>query len=359
MTELDELFETLGLKRSSSTSTVLLNGLLVERFVIFFGTNPIGFTYINCSDFDLNNFLEEIFKIAQLERIILHLEKITPELKSILRHKKIGFIDAHGSYYLPLELTSSDTIILNDKKNRLIIREDRTSSMINEFLVGYIFFKNHGVLEKSQMEIGKEINKSAATINFILKNMENERFIAKYTANKYILINPQGFFDKWRMLLNNFQSKFFFGKFSFPVDSHNFSNVNNYYKFKEANSNNALANFSLKYFIELYRSNVSFGGGFIDTAKEGYLQNSNQLNVYIANAKESIFQSPGLVSNKEGEITLYTSPIDLGCENNFVHDSLLCAELINNSNPRLKEAGEIRLKNLMKKIMMNVYEKTN
>src|SRR5690606_426353 len=135
-----------------------------------------------------------------VERVIIFTSHLFQDQMIEFKKKGIGYIDQSGNYYIPLELVSSNREIEDKKKIK------RASSALNEFMIAFLFFKNFGLLEKTQAEVAESIGKSPTTVNFVLKKMEAEGYIVK-TEKGYHLSNLENYFERWKYLLTEYKAK--------------------------------------------------------------------------------------------------------------------------------------------------------
>src|SRR5690606_15085063 len=120
--------------------------------------------------FNFNNGIKDIIALAEYERVIIYTTQLFDEEMKFLKENRIGYIDDQGHFYFPLEIMSSDSYESEEKR-----AITRSPSMLNEFPIGYLFFKSFGLLDQTQADIGEVIGKSAATVNLVLKRMEKEK----------------------------------------------------------------------------------------------------------------------------------------------------------------------------------------
>ena len=321
-----------GLKIREAEQTVLKNGLIANRFKLEVGNKLIPYIAIEVDDFQIldEKILAYIKEYAEFENIVIVSNFLSQDLTLELKEKKIGYMDRFNNIYLPVTLMS-----FSSEKKIL-----RSTSDLNEFLLGYLFFKNNGFLQLTQEDIGSKIKKSATTVNFLLRKMEQEEKIIKFGSNKYAIKNVRSFFDDWRFLLKKFHNKNLKGRYFHPGKESSKSLVD-YHSFRPD-----------------FVKEVSFGGAVIDEMKDGYIRNARSLNIYCpADSFSNVVEQLRLRPDPKGEISIYESPISLADKDGFVHDSLLCAELLNDDNPRIREAGEERLAKLLNKLNSEDYEK--
>lgn len=319
-----------GLKIRDAEATVLKNGLQANRFKLEVGNKLLSYVAIEADESQIldEKILGFIQEYAEFENVLLISNYMSADLIDVLQKKKIGYLDRFNNLYLPFEFIVSGS----EKKVQ------RSTSELNEFLVGYLFFQHNGFLQMTQDEIGKKINKSATTVNFLLKKMEQEEDVIKFGLNGYAIKNPRSFFDRWRHLLRKFQSKNLKGQYSGAEPTKRLIDT---YLFRPD---------SLK--------EVSFGGPLVDELRDGYIVNANTVNVYTpVEYFSKVIEQLNLKPDSKGEIVIYESPMSLMDKDGFVHESLLCAELLNENHPRIREAGEERLEKFLKKLNGENYER--
>ena len=336
---LNQFLDSIGLKKKHSVQSRLRNGIEVERFSIPVGNIPLGFTLIDCSYRELTSeFLEEIKRLSLFDRVVVLLGHSNEKLRGELKENRIGYIDREENFYLPLDISASS----EKELVKVSTREERSTSLVNEFYLGYLFYKSDGFIEKTQSELGKEIKRSASTVNFILKNLEEEEILIKVESNKYAIGNLGRYFDRWKMLVDNFQKKNLVGRFSF----------------KSEKDSSEIAE-AIKHYCKI-NPTVAFGGPFVDFKFGGFLNNAHAINIYMDE-----FFVPELLGNlrlqpdPNGEVSVYHTQVNLSFRDGIVHDSLLAAELLINKDPRINEAGEMRLSKFLKEASKRNYERTS
>ncbi len=326
-----EIQKRTGLKVRDIEATVLRGGFYATRFKLEVGNNLLSFTAIEINDLQASDerVLRFIKEYSEFEHVVVVLNYISTIMIAEFQKNRIGYLDKFNNLYIPLDL-----VVTNLEK-----KVQRSTSELNEFLIGYLFFQHNGFVRMTQEDIGKWINKSASTVNFLLKKMEQEEEIVKFGLNGYALKNTRLFFDKWRHLLKKFQNKNLRGQYS-SLDV----------------TEKIIQNYSS---MEKKWKDICFGGPAIDVLKNGYLRNVQSLNIYVSEEYFSeVIERLHLKPDTKGEITIYQSSVGL-CENRngFVHDSLLCAELLNDKNPRIREAGEERVERFLEKLSRENYER--
>jgi hypothetical protein len=248
---------------------------------------------------------------------------------NFLKENKIGYIDDNGHFYFPLEIISSDSY---DSEEQRVV--GRSSSMLNEFPIGFLFFKNYGLLELTQAEIGELIGKSSATVNIMLKRMVKEKLIVKIEKG-YHLSNIENYFERWRFIISQYKAKTIYGRFKSQLVDNEFKSITNE-KFSEGR--------------------WSLSGPKIETILEdGYLNEAKDLSIFIeSKSQKGLYKDFKLIPSSTGEIALYPSPIDLREKGQMAHEIVISAELLSSNNPRIKEAGQRRFEKYLaqaKKVM--------
>jgi hypothetical protein len=329
----ETIFNKTGLKLQVDDSVVLRNGRRVERAYISLGKSKLAVMLIEVDEsFNLSKGIKDIIQLAEYERIIIHSTHFLKDQMDLLKEKGIGYIDNNGHYYIPLDLVSNESFHSEEKKEKV-----RSSSTLNEFPIGYLFFKNYGLLELTQAEIGNLIGKSAATVNLTLKNMEKENLIVK-TDNGYHLANIETYFERWRFIISQFKVKKEYGRFSSKLDD---------IELKELCSN------------KLDESLWALSGPRVDCIKgDGYLDNAKEMSIFLeTKSQKRLYKNLKLIPNNSGDIVLYPSLLDLRDSGQFAHDIVVSAELMNSSNSRIREAGENRLSKYLSKAKKVVDER--
>jgi hypothetical protein len=332
MDNLKRIAKESGFKIRDAEPAILKNGLLAQRFKLEVGNKLMPFVAVEVDEIQIcdSKIVRYIKEYAEFESIILVSNFLSHEVVSDLKEKRIGFIDRFNNVYIPIEFVSFG----GEKKI------SRSTSELNEFLIGYLFFKKNGFLQLTQEEIGNKIKKSATTVNFLLKKMEQEEEILKFGTNKYAIKNIRKFFDDWRFLLKKFQSKNFKSRYSHPENESNYS-LMNYHMFHP----------------ELIKD-VAFGGPLTDTLRNGYLRNAQSFNLYCTEQSfGTVIEQFHLKPDPNGNIFIYESPIPLNDKDGFVHEAMLCAELLNDDDSRVREAGEERFGKLLSKLNTEDYER--
>jgi hypothetical protein len=274
--------------------------------------------------FDIKSDIRDIIQLSEYERVIIYSSYLNEEQMRFLKEKGIGYIDNENHFYIPLHLISSDSFYSEEKKE-----QTRSSSVLNEFPIGYLFFKNHGLLDLTQAEIGELIGKSAATVNITLKSMEKENLIVKINDG-YHLTNIETYFERWRFILSQYKTK------------------KEYARFKTKLSNDELIDIASN---ELNDGLWALSGPRIDCIKrDGYLDNALEMSIFMeTKSQKSLYKRLGLIPDNRGSVVLYPTRLDLRDRAQFAHDIIISAELMNSSDQRVKEAGEVRFKKYLNK----------
>jgi hypothetical protein len=319
MLEVSELIsQKTGLNFSIADSVVLRTGRKAKRATLKLGSMKLSVMFIEVSK--TFNFLEEfkdILGLSEYERVIIYTSQLLDEEKKFLKEHRIGYIDYLGNFYFPLDIVSGDSA--KTEELRIVAR---SPSALNEFPIGFLFFQNFGLLEITQADIGKQIGKSAATVNLVLKRMEREKLIVK-TDKGYHLANIENYFERWRFITSQYKSKFEHGRFKSQLSDEEFKML-------------------LK--SHLSESKWAFSGPRVETLLgDGYLQEAKELSIFIEmKSQKALFKDLKLVPSNTGEIVVYSSTFDLREKGQVAHEILICAELFNSNNPRIKEAGQRR-----------------
>lgn len=320
-----------GLEFSITESLVLRTGRRVKRAFMKLGSVKLAVMLVEVPEsFYFNDEIKDLVTLAEYERVIVHTSQLFDEEMTFLKEKKIGFIDDLGHFYFPLEIMSSDSSDSEELRSTVT----RSPSTLNEFPIGLLFFRNFGLLEQTQADIGELIGKSAATVNLVLKRMEKEKLIVK-TVKGYHLANIENYFERWRFIISQYKSKSFYGQFK-----------------------SLLGDEELKLFLNSYQpeGKWAISGPRVETIlDDGYLQEAKDLSVFVeTKSQKSLFKDLKLVPTNNGEIMVYPSTLDLREKGQVAHDIVISAELLNSNNPRIKEAGSRRFEKYLaqaKKVM--------
>ncbi len=317
--EVSELIsQKTGLNFSIADSVVLRTGRKAKRASLKLGSMKLSVLFIEVPrNLNVLEEFKDILRISEYERVIIYTSQFHDEEMKFLKEHRIGYIDHLGNFYFPLEIVSSDSA--KSEELRSVIRSPST---LNEFPIGLLFFQNFGLLESTQADIGKQIGKSAATVNLVLKRMEREKLIVKIDKG-YHLANIENYFERWRFITSQYKSKFEQGRFK-----------------------SQLTDEELKILLKshLTESKLAFSGPRVETLLEdGYLQEAKELSIFIEKkSQKALYKDLKLTPSSNGEIVLYSSTFDLREKGQFAHEILICAELFNSNNPRIKEAGQRR-----------------
>jgi len=332
MSEVSELISRkTGLNFSIADSVVLRTGREVKRASVKLGSMKLAVMLIEVPEsFNFKDEIKDIIALAEYERVIVHTSQLFDEEMKYLKEKKIGYIDDLGHFYFPLEIMSSDSMDSEEQRSTIT----RSPSALNEFPIGFLFFRNFGLLEQTQADIGELIGKSAATVNLVLKRMEKDKLIVK-TDKGYHLANIENYFERWRFIISQYKSKFVYGRF------------------KSLLSDEEL---KLLFNSHLPEGKWAISGPRVETLlDDGYLQEAKDLSIFIeTKSQKGLYKDLKLVPSNNGEILLYPSTLDLREKGQIAHDIVISAELFNSNNPRIKEAGERRFEKYLvqaKKVM--------
>lgn len=319
MMEISDLInKQTGLNFSISDSVILRTGREAKRAYLKLGNMKLAIMLIEISEsFNLKSEIRDLVQLAEYERVIIYTTHLLQDQMKTLKESRIGYIDRHGHFYLPLDVVSSESYQSEEKREIA-----RSSSILNEFPIGFLFFKNFGLLDLTQAEIGELIGKSAATVNLVLKQMEKEGLVVKIEAG-YHLANLENYFDRWRFIVSQFKTK------------------NEFARYKTNLSDSELREFL---FNRLSEAKWALSGARIESLLEdGYLEHAEEFSVFIeTKSQKGLMKDLKLIPSPKGEVTLYPSFIDLRDKGQFAHEIVICAELFNSNNPRIREAGERR-----------------
>lgn len=319
-----------GLKFSISDSVILRTGREAKRAYLKLGNMKLAVMLIEVPEsFNLKNEIRDLIQLAEYERVIIYTSHLLQDQMKALKESRIGYIDDHGHFYFPLDVVSSESYQSEEKREVA-----RSSSTLNEFPIGFLFFKNSGLLDLTQAEIGELIGKSPATVNLVLKRMEKEGLIVKIEYG-YHLANLETYFDRWRFIVSQFKTKKEFARYKTNL------------------SDNQLREFL---FDKLLEGKWALSGPRIESLlDDGYLEHAEEFSIFIeAKSQKGLMKDLKLIPSSKGEVTLYPSFIDLRDKGQFAHEIVICAELFNSNNPRIREAGERRFEKYLahaKKVM--------
>ncbi len=318
-----------GLDLMVSDSVILRNGRRAERAYINLGEIKLGVLLVEVNEsFKILQEIKDLIQLAQYERVIIHTSHLLPEQMEGLKEEKIGFIDDYGHYFIPLEVVSSEAY---SKEST------RSSSMLNEFPLGFLFFKNYGLLELTQAEIGNLIGKSPATINIVLKRMQSENLIVKIEQG-YHLANIENYFDRWCFIVSQYKNRKAYGKYSSIISDKDLKELQ---------------------FKKLPERKWALSGPRIECLlRDGHLEHAEEFSIFMeVKSQIGLMKDLKLIPSSIGEITLYPTFIDLCQEGHFAHEIVISAELINSNNPRIKEAGKKRFEKYLREAKKVINER--
>lgn len=307
-----------GLKFSISDSVVLRTGREAKRAYLKLGNMKLAVMLIEVSEsFNLKNELRDLIQLAEYERVIIYTSHLLQDQMKLLKDSRIGYIDAQGHFYFPLEVASNESYLL-EKKTEI----SRSPSTLNEFPIGPLFFKNSGLLDITQAEIGALIGKSPATVNLVLKRMEKEGLIVKI-KNGYHLANLENYFDRWRFIVSQFKSKKEYGRFKTKLSDNELKKI-----MSERKDENKWA----------------LSGPRIESLLEdGYLEHAQEFSIFVeTKSQKGLMKDLKLIPSSKGEVRLYSSCSDLRDKGQCAYEIVICAELFNSNNPRIREAAKRR-----------------
>jgi hypothetical protein len=312
---------------------LLQNGRKVQRASLRLGNMTFAVLFIEVPEiFNFNSEIKDIVTLAEYEKVIIHTAMLQSEEMSFLKEKRIGYIDDQGHFYFPLDIISND---LFEAKEHLDIK--RSPSILNEFPIGFLFFKNFGLLEHTQAEIGKLINKSAATVNLVLKRMEKEQQIVKID-NGYHLANLENYFERWRFIISQYKAKSAYSRFQSELSD---EELKSFLKEKQSEGKWSLSGARIEALLD-----------------DGYLQGAKDLSVFFeVESQKKIYKDLKLIPSAAGEVILYPSALDLREQGQMVHEILVSAELLSSNNSRVKEAGQKRFEKYLIKAKKVINER--
>lgn len=319
-----------GLNFSVADSVVFRTGRKARRASLKLGNMNLAVMFIEVPEtFNLENEIKDIVTLAEYERVIIYTAQLFDDEMKFLKEKRIGYIDDHGHFYFPLEIISRDSYESEEKR-----AVARSSSTLNEFPIGFLFFKNFGLLEQTQADIGELIGKSAATVNLVLKRMEKEKLIVK-TDKGYHLASIENYFERWRFIISQYKAKSVYGQFKSQLSD---DELKIFFKDRSSESKWALSGPRVETLLD-----------------DGYLQEAKDLSIFIeTKSQKGLYKDLKLFPSSSGEITLYPSTLDLRDKGQVAHEIIISAELLNSNNPRIKEAGQRRFEKYLaqaKKVM--------
>lgn len=314
----DLIIKHTGLKFSMAENVVLRTGRTARRASLKLGNMKLSVMFIEVPEsFNFNNEIKDIISLAEYERIIIYTTQLFNDEMKFLKDSRIGYFDDHGHFYFPLDIMSSDS-----HKSTKLQTVARSPSILNEFPIGSLIFKNFGLLDQTQADIGELIGKSGATVNLVLKRMEKEKLIIK-TDMGYHLANIENYFERWRFIISQYKTKSVYGRFKSQLSDVEFKK---FFEEKLLDGKWALSGPKVEAFLE-----------------DGHLQEAKDLSVFISpESQKKIYKDLKLIPSNSGDVVLYTSTLDLREKGQIAHEMLISAELLNSNNPRIKEAGQIR-----------------
>jgi hypothetical protein len=319
-----------GLSFSVADSVVLRTGRIAKRASLKLGNMKLAVMFIEVPEsFNFNNEIKDIIALAEHERVIIYTTQLFDNEMKFLKENRIGYVDDHGHFYFPLEIISTDSY--ESVEQRAVTRSPST---LNEFPIGFLFFKNFGLLEQTQADIGELIGKSAATVNLVLKRMEKEKLIVK-TDKGYHLASIENYFERWRFIISQYKAKSVYGRFKSQLSD---DELKDFFKEKSSEGKWALSGPRVETLLD-----------------DGYLQEAKDLSIFIdMKAQKGLYKDLKLIPSNSGEIALYPSILDLREKGQIAHEIIISAELLNSNNPRIKEAGQRRFEKYLaqaKKVM--------
>ncbi len=313
---IESIKKVTGLSFSLGEVISMRSGVSAQRAYLNLGNMKLSFLFVELYDSSFNKNFKAIVHLSEYERVIAYSSSFSVKQINKLRSSGVGFFDDNGNYYIPMEVTSESNTPSYRKADNV-----RSSSFQNEFYLGFIFLKNYGLLDAPQVDIAAMLGKSTATVNVALKKMESEALIVK-TERGYHLSNVENYFDRWRVLFSQFKVK------------------NELGKFKSMISSDELKSLSVDVLNDSY---WALSGPRIESLLDsGYLNNANEISIFMeTKGQKALYRNLKLVPKSDGDVTLYSSQIDLRGAGQFAHEVIICAELLNSNNPRVKEAGKL------------------
>jgi hypothetical protein len=307
-----------GINLQVLDSVVLRSGLKAERAYILIGEVRLALMLIKFDEsFNFSLEIKNLLSLAEYERVVIYSSRLLKTQMNELKEKKIGYIDDLGHFYIPLDLQSSDPT-----PSTLIKESRRSPSALNEFPIGYLFFKNFGLIDSTQAEIAELIGKSTATVNLVFKRMEKEKHIVKIEKG-YHITNLENYFDRWRFILSQYKNSKEFPRFTSKLNDQELRQLQSE---KISDEHWALSGPKAESLLE-----------------DGYLESASECSIFFeAKSEKRMMKYLKLIPNLKGEITTFPTILDVRNKGQFANDIVISAELINSNNPRLKEAGKRR-----------------
>lgn len=304
-----------GLNFEIADSVILRHGRRAERAYIKLGDFKIAFMFIDLRASSIKaQEMQDLYDLSEYERIIIYSSHLLNAQMKELRNKKIGYIDEHENFYIPLDVVSSNIKFSNENT-----APTRSSSTLNEFPIGYLFLKNYGLLALTQADIGKQLDKSPATVNLVLKRMEREKLIVK-TDRGYHLTNLENYFDRWRFVLSQYKARKEYARYVTKLNDSELKKL---------------------LFEKIQEEKWALSGPKVESLLgDGYLEAALDLSIFVdTKSQNAMMKKLKLIPDPKGEITVYPTTLDFRDKGQLAHDIVSCAELINSNNPRVKEAG--------------------
>lgn len=321
------LKNTTGLELKITESVVMRSGREVRRGALKVGNANLAVTIIEIPElFNLDQELKDVLSLAEIERVIVLSPYLLEEDMKFLKDHKIGYIDNSGHIYLPLEISLNNWSEFTQQSKDL---ESKSPSILNEFHIGFLFFRNYGILSQTQAELSEIIHKSKATVNITLKRMEKENLVVR-TKQGYQLSSLESYFDRWRFIVAQYKLRTEYGRFKSLLEEEEMKDLLRIYSTEN-----------------LWAISGSGAETFLD---DGYLEGAKDMSIFVEKtSQKSLYKNLKLIPNNTGHIVMYPTNVDLRENGQFAHEILISAELLNSTNPRIKEAGERRLAKYLEK----------
>ena len=249
---------------------------------------------------------------------------ITPKAKTILKNKKISYLDSYGNAFIQLPQLK---VYVEQQNAKPIVSE--SSKVFTQAGAQLIFqlLQNPEVVNETVRKLAQVSNISVGSVSKIMNGLFDEGFLVHWKEDKkYQLIRKEELLEKWIPVFNEKVLP------NYKIGTYTFSRYNN-----------------TNWKDQLAYPQVFWGGEPGAALLTKYL-NPEKFTLFTTKTKQQILTELKLVPDTNGEITIYQSfwdtytlqtAIDLIAEKNTAPPVLIYAQLLYSGNERNIETAQI------------------
>jgi len=282
-------------------------------------TNKKKYTFIIEAKKELRNI--NISKLADLKKLHSNLlvvsREIYPNIRRQLQELHINYLDTLGNVFIQ---HGELLLLINGNKpaTPLTITTGRAFSKAGLRFIYYLLTQE-GFLKKTYREMAKECESSLGNINYIIKDLQEQGYLAKQNKKVWMLKKRDALILEWaENYTKKLQPDYYMGAFRFQKGI----GINKWKKLK------------------LDYSKTHWGGEPAADILTNYLQPATLI-LYTEENRIDLIKKYRLLPDLNGNIKLYTKFWETKEKTETVHPLIIYADLININDPRTIELAKM------------------